>query len=826
MTRAERQKGEKMKNNEEIKEAWERLAADLKSEDPGRYFEKARKEGREQTYICPCGAGTGQGKKNRHTGFKRNPRSKSKYPAYKCPSCGRAGSLVDFVAADRETDYKETLQYMAELYGYPLPGSDRAADPDYMEKQRKRQEENKKKMAEIEKKNREAAEKAAKADYNSYYKACANMLFSESTPEGLAYLKGRGISEKTAKRFWLGYDPEAAPRSAPGGKGRKYKNNTFPRLIIPISKKYYTARYILPGELPENVTKYDQPAGGNIEVFNTKILHNPEIQVIFVVEGALDAIATTEAGGEAVGLNGTGNELKLVKALEEEPTAATLVLCLDNDNAGEKATATLQENLRALGVHYICANIAGSCKDPNEALQNDRAAFIKAVKDAQAQAREYREKQEAERLAAENTEPQGAEMTEETTAQEMQGAQDVKELQEVGQAQEVKTAQEVQNPQEQDEAAEDQKPEETGETTQQEQTGKKTYVPPFTGLFEADFMQYCQTEQHPISTGIIGLDIALKGGLTDELYLLGAETGQGKSALSLNIAENIARAGTDVLYFALEMSRKELIARGISALSWREREKYKDTGAPISAGDIMYFDYDYTLKGFYKIPAKRYEKQAAQYFREYGSHLAIIENNISGLTAAEIAWCIKRHVETTGRKPVVFVDYLQMIAGDRGDKTQADRKSKTDAAIRTLKQISIKYKLPVFAISSLNRIGYGKRVTSASFKESGDLEYTAGVLLGLNLDAQMENYGSDKEAERAIKAALNPGRDKPRKMTLEVMKFRNGERANDVKLDYFATYNCFMMRDGTEGFKTITEEEEKELPFTQLDLFEANGLIK
>lgn len=755
------------------------LTAEVKRLIPCTRFLTKSKSG---LYICPiCHSGTGKNK----TGALQY------YPATNTCFCrgGCGGKKYNpislYMGIYNITDFETARDTLAEEVGIDTGGkkettAERRARE---EKQRKYKEKREKELAEAQAKAEEEEKKAANYDFTAYYKACRARL---DDPEALAYLNGRGISKETAYNCFIGYDPQADPAGVPGALGDEHRPHPCKRIIAPTTKKHYIGRSIQT-DTAEAYIKMN-PKGASPGIFNKSRLA-ADVPEVFVTEGFFDALSVEEVGAAAVSLNSTSNTEKLLKAIREQPTGATLVLCLDNDAAGENKTKPLQEGLQALGGYCICANIAGSYNDPNEALQKDKEAFIKAVKEAQEQARAYRKEAE--------------EMTGEKNAQQMQNAQEL---------QEVETAQEVQKPQEKGEAAADQRAEGTGEATQQERNGDQApkYVPPFTGLYEAEFMQYCQTEQHPISTGIIGLDIALKGGLTDELYLLGAETGQGKSALSLNIAENIARAGTDVLYFALEMSRKELIARGISSLSWREREKYKDTGAPISAGDIMYFDYDYTLKGFYKIPAKRYEKQAAQYFKECGGHLAIIENSINGRTAEGIAHLIRLHIETTGRKPVVFVDYLQMIAGDPNDRTQADRKSKTDAAIRTLKQISIKYKVPVFGISSLNRIGYGKRVTSASFKESGDLEYTAGVLLGLNLDAQMENYGSDKEAEITIKAALNPGKDKPRKMTLEVMKFRNGERANDVKLDYFATYNCFMMR---EEFTTITAEQKKDLPF-------------
>ena len=334
-----------------------------------------------------------------------------------------------------------------------------------------------------------------------------------------------------------------------------------------------------------------------------------------------------------------------------------------------------------------------------------------------------------------------------------------------------------------------QQPGQPAKATQEEpQPAPEPYKPLYTADFEKEFAAYCERDFPRISTGVLSFDIALHGGLTDELYILGAETGQGKSAFSMYLAQNIAAQGFDVLYFALEMSRKELIARGISATSWKEKKRY---GRPVTAGDILYFNYDFTIKDFVRVPFRSYAQAARQWFQEYGGRLIIIENDDQGITAKRIEAYAKAHAQATGRVPVVFVDYLQMLAADQTDRGQADRKTKTDVAVRILKNLSISLKTPVFSISSIGRQGYGKRITSSAFKESGDLEYTGGVLLGLNLAAQIKDYKTPEQAEQEIKKAINPGHGKPRKMILEVMKFRNGEKNNDVNLDYYAEYNYF-----------------------------------
>ena len=74
-----------------------------------------------------------------------------------------------------------------------------------------------------------------------------------------------------------------------------------------------------------------------------------------------------------------------------------------------------------------------------------------------------------------------------------------------------------------------------------------------------------QEKNKPLSTGIKTLDEALEGGFYKKnLVILGAISSLGKTTLALQIGDNIARGGNDVLIFSLEMSKEELIAKSLS----------------------------------------------------------------------------------------------------------------------------------------------------------------------------------------------------------------------------------------------------------------------
>ena len=105
---------------------------------------------------------------------------------------------------------------------------------------------------------------------------------------------------------------------------------------------------------------------------------------------------------------------------------------------------------------------------------------------------------------------------------------------------------------------------------------------------------------------------------------------------------------------------------------------------------------------------------------------------------------VQSHINQTGRKPVVFVDYLQIIAPA---DVHATDKQNTDINTFELKEISRDYGIPVFAISSFNRENYLEPVSMTSFKESGAVEYSSDVLFGLQY-AGMEYIEGDTDKKR------------------------------------------------------------------------------
>jgi replicative DNA helicase len=275
-------------------------------------------------------------------------------------------------------------------------------------------------------------------------------------------------------------------------------------------------------------------------------------------------------------------------------------------------------------------------------------------------------------------------------------------------------------------------------------------------------------------TGFYSLDEILDGGLYEGLYILGAITSLGKTTLALQIADQIADSGRDVLIFSLEMARAELMSKSISRLTLLDvlenggEISNAKTNRGITAG-ARWARYSQTEKDLIQ--------RAISSYGEYAKHIYIHEG-IGDIGVEQIRETIERHIRFTGRKPLVLVDYLQIVAPY---SERATDKQNTDKAVLELKRISRDFKTTVIAISSLNRMSYKDAISMEAFKESGAIEYSADVLLGLQLKGAGKK-GFDATAEK---------KKNPRTIELVILKNRNGAVGERATFAYYPLFNFF-----------------------------------
>ena len=668
----------------------------------------------EKSYICPlCGNGSGSS----GDGLTRNPKSAGGN-GLKCFKCGFSGDVIDLYQQHTGADYNTALTLLAQEIGVtidpyrPDAAADfaPAADPGRRNRPQERTERpqsHETAQAGInapaaEKSPQEAAQDATEqpADYTAYYKECRQRL---NDPAAQAYLSFRGISAETAAAYWLGYDPEW---SSPTARSRGKNPPTSPRLIIPTTSGHYIARDTRQ-QLTDRQKAFAKMNEGSPGIFNERALYAQEAQEIFIAEGAIDALSIIEAGAPAIALNSTSNAAALLQKLEQRRTAATLVICLDNDEAGKRAAAEIKAGLQRLNISHITGDICGSHKDPNEALTADRAAFCAAIEAARRQA---------------GKKPDNVEL----------------------------------------------------------------YIKSAMGSDIARF-------KREVKTGYRNLD-EQAGGLYSGLYVVAAISSLGKTTFCHQIADQIAAGGTDVLFFSMEQSRLEMVSKSLA-----RRTAQKDMNRAVTSLAIR--------KGY--LPEQ--VKEAVQEYTEaVKDRLSIIEGNFS-CNISFIGDYVRQYMRRngaaeTGRKPVIFIDYLQILqpAEDENGRRQTTKET-IDSTITELKRLSRELDITIFVISSVNRANYLTPIDFESLKESGGIEYTSDVIWGLQLqclnDPIFDKANNLKERRQKVKEAKAAT---PRKIELVCLKNRYGIANYSCYFNYYPAADLFT-EDAGADFDTLPE---------------------
>lgn len=257
----------------------------------------------------------------------------------------------------------------------------------------------------------------------------------------------------------------------------------------------------------------------------------------------------------------------------------------------------------------------------------------------------------------------------------------------------------------------------------------------------------------PIPTGFSTIDGVLGGGLQPgSLYVLGAVSSLGKTTLAVQIADNIARSGRSTLFVTIEQSAQEIVAKSLSRI-------ISECGRDYSTTDLT--SKRRRFEDWGEAEYSRLIKACESYTNDIAPHLRILEGteqpNVDSIKA--VAEFMGRH---DGQPPVIFIDYLQLLA----PKSERDTdKRAIDRNVTDLRQVARDLQTPVFVISSLNRSSYSEGVTMDSFKESGAIEYGSDVLLGLQPEGMREHMEKTKDT----------------RTKREADKFIRDTKANDVR---------------------------------------------
>ena len=299
-----------------------------------------------------------------------------------------------------------------------------------------------------------------------------------------------------------------------------------------------------------------------------------------------------------------------------------------------------------------------------------------------------------------------------------------------------------------------------------------------------------QNKAGGISTGFESLDKVLGGGLFPGLYVVGANSSLGKTTLVLQIADSIAKSGRGVLIFSLEMSANELIAKTLSRLSFiKSVSEYQSTCYAKTTRGVLVGRYNNDFDS-------KIITEAIQDYFSWGENISITEGigDVGILTVKEK---LEEFKKFRNEIPVVIIDYLQIIAPYEKGLTD---KQNVDKNITELKRLSRDFDVPVLGISSFNRESYSAPVSMASFKESGAIEYSSDVLIGLQYQGWDYQEGeAEQSRQKRLREVRKKMEQKARELSsqeiqLKILKNRNGIK-DDLFFDFFPAFNCFRSRD-------------------------------
>ena len=514
------------------------------------------------------------------------------------------------------------------------------------------------------------------------------------------------------------------------------KDPRLPRLIIPTSRTSYVARKA--GPASPNFDDRIRKAGG-LHLLNEETLNDgADSRPCFIVEGEIDALSLEEIGQRALALGGTSGKDRLLDLLKGATTPPVLILALDNDGPGKEA----QDGKRDPSTGYLDPNDKGLYM---ELLSRGLSVF------------------EADYSGERWTRPE----------KPLKDANDF--------------------------LLEDRGAFEEWASQQVELTRAKFQEERDFYLSESsDALDFFDREtdriSRPVPTGFQKLDRLLGGGLRVGLTTLGAGTSFGKTALTMQIAENMNRNGQDVLFFSLEMGANELRARSLSRLTAEILDAPHYSGAPASTfSDILNY------RNLQNESQRSTIQEARELYRTYCPRLRIIESQ-GEFSVEDVRRAVSRHRRLTGRVPVVFIDYLQVL---HPLNPRESEKQQTDKNILELRRLSREFETPVVVLSSLNRAGYKKRPTLESFKESGGVEYGSDIVLMLSFEMKDDYFIETTDEETGKKKKVydydRAKRETPRSMLLSLLKNRNGNPTGVVPVWSYAKYSLFTERASEES---------------------------
>lgn len=271
-----------------------------------------------------------------------------------------------------------------------------------------------------------------------------------------------------------------------------------------------------------------------------------------------------------------------------------------------------------------------------------------------------------------------------------------------------------------------------------------------------------------LPSGFSELDKMTTGFHDDELIILAARPGVGKTAFALNVAQFVGlKTDKTVAMFSLEMGAEQLVQRMLA-----------------SEGLI---DSQHLRTG--QLTDEEWRKLVVA----AGSldNTSIYIDDTPGIKMSEIRAKARRLAKEKGNLGLIVIDYLQLIEGPRSESRQQE----VSAISRQLKKLAKELHIPVIALSQLSRSveqRQDKRPVLSDIRESGSIEQDADIVAFLYRDDYYRDE-RDEDDEGEVEAEEDNG-----EVEVIIEKNRSGTRGT-IKLMFSKPYNRFSNLDYTHS---------------------------
>ncbi|MDX9951972.1 MAG: replicative DNA helicase [Methylophilaceae bacterium] len=264
----------------------------------------------------------------------------------------------------------------------------------------------------------------------------------------------------------------------------------------------------------------------------------------------------------------------------------------------------------------------------------------------------------------------------------------------------------------------------------------KVLLPQVADRIDQLFQRDNQSEVTGIPTGYTDLDSMTSGLQPGDLIIVAGRPSMGKTAFSLNIAENVALdTGLPVAVFSMEMGATQLATRMIGSVGRLDQHRMR-------TGRLE--DEDWV-----RLTTALGRLNEAPIFIDEGA----------GLNSFDVRARARRLHRQTGKLGLIVIDYLQLMSGAAGRQSE-NRATEISEISRSLKSLAKELDVPVIALSQLNR-GLeqrpDKRPVMSDLRESGAIEQDADLILFIYRDEVYNPDTPDKGTAEIIVAKQRNG---------------------------------------------------------------------